>query len=161
MRELKIILLVLFALFLGIQFIRPDKNIASERSDMHLSAQVELPNKIEATLDAACYDCHSNTTRYPWYAELAPISWWIAEHVEHGKGHLNFSEYGNYSTDKKIHKLEEVIEYTENRKMPLPSYLTQHPEARMSQDEVKELTDWARSLKAELEKEVEKEKGEG
>ncbi|MFK7802548.1 MAG: heme-binding domain-containing protein [Anaerolineae bacterium] len=77
----------------------------------------------------ACYDCHSNETVWPWYSYVSPISFRIADHVEHGRRHLNFSEWDQ---PQDTHDLIEVIE---NGEMPLSDYLRQHPEADLTEAE--------------------------
>ena len=78
----------------------------------------------------ACFDCHSNQTVWPWYAYLAPLSWRVAEHVEHGREHLNFSNWNQPNED-----LDEIKEVLEEGEMPLWDYLLMHSEARLSEEE--------------------------
>ena len=103
------------------------------------------PTKIVKLLKDACYDCHSNEVKYPWYTSVAPISWWIKGHIDHGRKHLNFSIWGDYSDKKKNHKLEECVEFVEETRMPLLSYIIAHPEARMSEEDRAELVEWFRN----------------
>ena len=91
-------------------------------------------------LRAACYDCHSNETVWPWYAHVAPSSWFVAQHVDIGRRHLNFSTWADYPPSKADHKLEEIVEYVENHEMPLPSYLPLHPEAKLTDDDRRLIT---------------------
>lgn len=78
----------------------------------------------------ACYDCHSNETDWPWYAYVAPVSWWISDHVEHARGHLNFSEWDQPNDDA-----DEIVEMVEEGEMPLPPYAQMHGEARLTGQE--------------------------
>jgi hypothetical protein len=87
---LKKILLSLLALLVLIQFFRPEKNLSGERSN-DISTQYHVPQNINILFDKACNDCHSNTTRYPWYSNIQPVAWWLADHVNDGKRHLNLS----------------------------------------------------------------------
>ncbi|MDX1314936.1 MAG: heme-binding domain-containing protein, partial [Eudoraea sp.] len=89
------------------------------------------------------YDCHSNHTVYPWYNNIAPVSYWMADHVDHGKGDLNFSDWATYSGKKKDHKLEEVVEVMEDEVMPLKEYTWTHEEARLSKEQRKAIIEWA------------------
>lgn len=79
----------------------------------------------------ACYDCHSNETVWPWYAYVAPVSWRVAEHVEHGREHMNFSEWDTPNEDA-----DEIVEVLEEGEMPLPDYLRLHAEARLTDEEL-------------------------
>ena len=98
----------------------------------------------------ACADCHTNDTRWPWYSKVAPVSWWIVDHVEHGRSHLNLSEWGAMSLDDQDHALEEVEEVIEEGEMPLPSYVRGHPEAELTDAEKQALIRWASAQRAAL-----------
>lgn len=91
----------------------------------------------------ACADCHTNNTVWPWYSKVAPVSWWIVDHVEDGRSHLNLSEWDGLELDRKDHKLEEVVEVIEDGEMPLASYVRGHPEADLSDAEGAALIRWA------------------
>lgn len=138
----KIITYILLALALFLilaQFKRIDKSLPSS-VDGEDFVQLEQPDAhITSLIKEACYDCHSNETRYPWYADLAPVSWWLQGHVTHGREHLNFSTWAQYSEKKKAHKLEECVEVIEGKEMPMFSYLITHRKARISKEERKEL----------------------
>jgi hypothetical protein len=84
----------------------------------------------------ACFDCHSNETIWPWYSNIAPVSWLVARDVQEGRGKLNFSEGGMIEDGT-----DEVISVIEEGEMPLKIYLIQHPEARLSSAETQELMD--------------------
>lgn len=106
-------------------------------------------NKTEAStaklLKDACYDCHSHETKYPWYTNVVPLSWWIKKHIVKGREELNFSTWATYSAKKADHKLEESIEMLEEKKMPLKSYVIAHSEAKLSAEQIKQLSDYFRS----------------
>ncbi|MFM8485102.1 MAG: heme-binding domain-containing protein, partial [Bacteroidota bacterium] len=90
-----------------------------------------VPENVMAVLKPACYDCHSNQTRYPWYAGIQPVAWWLAEHVNDGKRHLNFDEFTTRKIAVQNHKLEEIIEMVKEEEMPLGSYTWTHADARL------------------------------
>ena len=104
---LKKILYVLLAALVIIQFIRPQRNQSEGPFPNDITAQFPLDANSKAVLEQSCYDCHSNNTRYPWYANVQPVAWWLQEHVNDGKKHLNFSEFGTYAPKKQHHKFEE------------------------------------------------------
>ncbi|HEX2853292.1 MAG TPA: heme-binding domain-containing protein [Opitutaceae bacterium] len=139
---LKKILLVLGLLFIGIQFVRPARNLSSAPNPNDLIALHPTPPAVKQLLSVACYDCHSNTTRYPWYAEIQPMGWWLASHVSDGKAELNFSDFGTYPAKKAARVLEVAIDEIDGRKMPLPSYRLTHGDARLSDAQIKLLSDW-------------------
>lgn len=151
---LKKILLVLGAILVIIQFIRPERNTSDDLTyDVH--KKYPGPYYIQGILDKACNDCHSNKTEYPWYANVQPIGWVLANHVKDGKRHLNFSNFTSMKIAIQNHKFEEVIEVMDEGEMPLPSYtwFGRHPEAKLTEEEKTALIDWARmsmdSIKAQ------------
>ncbi|NQY06225.1 MAG: heme-binding domain-containing protein [Flavobacteriaceae bacterium] len=154
---LKRIAILLLGVFVVMQFFGPEKNISEiarvdNKNDFIV---MENPSKnIEDLLIVACYDCHSNSTRYPWYNTITPVNYWMADHVRHGKGELNFSEWGNYSPANKDHKIDESIEMLEDGEMPLNSYIWTHADAKLSEEQVKTLTHWFSLLRLKILKDM-------
>jgi hypothetical protein len=139
---LKKIFLTLALLFLAIQFFRSPKNLSAAPSPDDLTAIHPTPPAVKEILRVACYDCHSNNTRYPWYAEVQPLSWWLANHISHAQTELNFSEFGTYPAKKAARKLEACVDEIADDKMPLPSYRLTHHDARLSEAQKTLLSDW-------------------
>ena len=67
-------------------------------------------------LERSCYDCHSDNTKYPWYAKVFPLSWYLYNHVEGGRKKLNFSQFAGYDVKRRNHKLDEIKEFVEKDK---------------------------------------------
>jgi hypothetical protein len=149
-RALKIIAIVLFVAFVAIQFIRPDFTNPPIEAAKTLEATAQVPADVEAILTRSCTDCHSNATVYPWYSNIQPSAWFLADHIKEGRRELNFSEWGTYNDKRKKRKLEEICEQVETKEMPLPSYLWIHRGARLSDDEIKKICDWTKSESAKL-----------
>lgn len=147
---IKKVLLGLGLLFVAAQFIRPAKNISIAADTADISTKFTVPPAVKQVLQKACYDCHSNRTRYPWYAEIQPVGWWLAKHVNDGKVHLNFSEFATYSSKRTADKFDQISDEVSQQAMPLPSYKWGHPEARLTAAEMKLLTDWADTLHDEI-----------
>lgn len=139
--------LLFAALLVLIQFIRPEKNANPELSTADISQVYTMPAAVKNILVQSCYDCHSNNTRYPWYAHIQPVAWWLNSHIQEGKEHLNFSEFGTYPAKKANHKLEEVEEAVTDGWMPLDSYLWVHRDARLTAEQAQAVADWARELR--------------
>ena len=139
---LKKILYGLGILFVLLQFVRPDKNISEGKSANHIGNKYAVPANVEAILQKACYDCHSNNTRYPWYINIQPVGLWMGQHVKEAKGELNFDEFLTYSPKKAKHKLEESIDAVKEGWMPLDSYTWMHKEAILTAEEKTALTEW-------------------
>lgn len=149
-KALKIIAVVLFVLFVAIQFYRPDRTAPTIVEAETLESSTEVPEKVEQILVTSCNDCHTNKTIYPWYSQVAPASLFLANHISEGRRHLNFSVWNTYETRKKRRKLDEICEQITEKEMPLPSYLWIHWNAKLSDEDVKTLCDWADAEKARL-----------
>jgi len=138
------ILIALVIVFILIQFVRPAKN-TSGLAPHPMSAKYQMTPDVETLFENACYNCHSNKTDYPWYAEVQPVAWWLANHVKEGKQRLNFDEFTSRRINYQNHKFEEIVEMVEEKEMPLPSYtwLGLHKEANITDEQRKIITDWA------------------
>lgn len=136
----KRILLVLAVIALGLQLVRPEKNLSPlpPGKDDFL-VRHPAPAKVKTALEVGCYDCHSNHTRYPWYAEFQPLGWWLADHVKEGKGALNLSVFGTLSPKAQGKKLNEMIDTIETRQMPLKSYTYTHRDAIFTEEQIKDI----------------------
>lgn len=145
----KKLLITLFSLFLIIQCFRIDTANPAVVRGMDISEIKPVPPSIEvaAILKKACYDCHSNTTVYPWYSQIAPVSWWLQNHIHNGRKRLNFSIWNTYPAAKKDKKLAEAVDIVLEGEMPLNSYTWMHKSARLTAAERKLLSDFFRSLR--------------
>ncbi len=142
MKKSRIALLVLIILFIIIQFIPsgiPENNAEDENS---ISNSNLITGPVLDQLRTSCFDCHSNQVNFPWYAKIAPSSWLLADHIKEGRGHLNFSEWENYSKREKTGLLEDIRDEVESGKMPLKSYLLMHRNARLNPDKISSLSRW-------------------
>ena len=102
----KKILLGLGVVLIGIQFIRIDKSNPPADPANDISQSLEITEEVSSILKTSCYDCHSNETVYPWYSNVAPVSWWIKRHINKARDELNFSVWNGYSTKRKNHKFD-------------------------------------------------------
>jgi hypothetical protein len=145
MKIFKRILIGLLIIFVLLQAFRVEKNI-SNNTTKDISKSYVVPDNIKTILAKACNDCHSNSTRYPWYSEIQPVSWWLANHIKDGKRHLNFNEFDGYRIARQYKKLEECMEEVKQGNMPLPSYTLIHKDAVLSETEKKVFADWCEIL---------------
>lgn len=146
----KKILLGLILVAIVIQFVRPQKNLSAATPKTDLLVAHPAPAEVKQLLAIACYDCHSDNTRYPWYAEIQPVAWWLAQHVDDGKRELNLSSFGELSAKRKASRLEAMIDSITTGEMPLKSYTIVHRDAKLSPAQVKLLTDWLEALRDEV-----------
>lgn len=142
----KKIMLLLLACFIIIQFIHPKKNKADGAQPNYIGAKYAVPADVKLILEKACNDCHSNNTRYPWYATIQPLHWWLDKHIVDGKKHVNYDEYTNKSAWYQMHKMEETIEMVKEGEMPLKSYTIVHKDAKLTMEEKVKITGWAQSV---------------
>jgi len=132
--------------FLGIQFI--SMNIPA-KIENNPNEEIQVPKEIMTILKRSCYDCHSNNVKKPFYYNIAPISWVVQLHVKNGRKVVNFSKWNSYSREKQFKILDKTPKAIVIR-MPMPSYLWLHKNAKMSADEKKLLSKWAEELKEKI-----------
>ncbi len=145
------ILLVILVAFIAIQFIQPARNQSGQVLSTDIAMAYQIPDTVQAILKLACYDCHSNNTRYPWYTYVQPVGWLLANHIRDGKEELNFSEFGSYSNRRKQSKLKSIQSQVRDGDMPLYSYTLLHNKARLTDEQKQFIIDWAQKMKDSLE----------
>lgn len=152
MKILKLAGLAFLAAFAAIQFARPARNLGEAEGPDSIVRHHEVPANVHKILQRSCYDCHSNRTTYPWYAEVQPVRWWLDSHVSEGKRRLNLSEFARYDANEQAQKLDEIVDTVAIAKsMPLPSYTWVHRDAILTQAEITAVADWAEELRDEIE----------
>ncbi len=149
---IKKILLFLLVAFVGIQFVPVD------RSNPPVTAAAEIPDSVYTIVKRACFDCHSNETDWPWYSYVAPISFVVADHVQHGRKDLNFSELGSGPGGSMVAPAEEIAEAVVEGWMPLREYVQMHPEAELTAEEKRVIEQWAESIVPGLKSTIDEQK---
>jgi heme-binding protein len=120
----------------GIQFVRPARTNPRSHPNASFEAVVQPPPGVTSGLKRACYDCHSNETVWPWYSEIAPVSWLIARDVDRGRAHLNFSDWTHRVSATEPPELADLCEEVKAGSMPLRSYSLLHPAAVLTNQEI-------------------------
>jgi Haem-binding domain len=136
-------------LVIGIQLIRPARTNPPIDPSHTLEAVVFVAPKVESILERACNDCHSDKTTWPWYSNVAPVSWLVIDHVDSGRRHANFSEWlrrdtknpGEYTRER----FQAICKQVQTGDMPLTSYVLMHPRAKLSQDDIETLCQWTKT----------------
>lgn len=141
--------MLLIALII-IQFFKPQRNHLTEILPNDISKKLKINDEEQALLKTSCYDCHSNNTVYPWYANVQPVAWWLNGHIVDGKRELNFSEFGSYNARRQYKKLEEAADQIKKGEMPLPSYTLIHRDAILNDKQKKILINWCNASINEL-----------
>ncbi len=138
-------LLTIIILLIIFQFFRIDKANPPLDPAMDIAVVAQMPAELNNMIKESCYDCHSNEVKYPWYTNVAPLSWWIKHHINEGREELNFSEWGTYKSRRIDKKLKECAEMLEEGEMPLSSYTLIHGEAKLSEAQKSQLIAWFNS----------------
>lgn len=144
-RWLKVLIIVV-VIFGVIQFFRPQKNFTKADPVNDIANKYDVPMNTLMILYDGCYNCHSNYTKYPWYFNVQPVGWWMAHHINKAKRHLNFSEFASYTPKKAAKKFHEIYKVMDEKTMPLKSYLLQHKEAHLTDEQYKNVADWAQKM---------------
>lgn len=135
------VLILLAVLVVGIQFIPVDLSNPKTSPENDFIKISKLDTETATLLRNACYDCHSNEARFPWYSHVAPVSWFLNSHIEEAREHFNFSEWGNYSDHERIGISSSCYDEIADDEMPLQSYTLMHPEARLNDAQKEKLKD--------------------
>ena len=138
--------IVLGVVYLATQFLRPEY----VNREIDPAKELRAPANVQAILDRSCADCHSQKTKWPWYSQVSPISWWLVDHVGHARRDFSLSDFQSYTPERAAHKMEEVCEQIEKGQMPLPSYLWIHRDARLSAADKQTLCTWAKSEQSRI-----------
>jgi hypothetical protein len=138
-------LFVFLIAFIGAQAFRPDRSNPPSAPGASLLAKA--PPEVGAILDRSCRDCHSNETRWPWYTNVSPTSWMVADHVHQGREHFNYSEWTSIDEDDQDKLLGGICTLAQRGRMPLPSYLLIHRDAKLSPADVQTLCGWSEKMR--------------
>jgi len=139
-RKLKIVLWSLVGLFVLLQL------VPAGRTNPPVTGDLQAPPEVKAALVRCCYDCHSNETRWPWYAYVNPVAFLIVHDTDEGRRELNFSNWQGYTPVKRQSKASDALDEIHDGKMPLPKYVQMHSEAKLTPQELEALQKWSDSL---------------
>ena len=135
--------LILIGVACVIQLVRPARTNPPTDPGRTLATRTHAPADVRSVLERGCRDCHSHDTRWPWYSNVAPVSWFVINDVNHGRSHFNYSDWAQYDHDKLPDVLKEICEQTRKGEMPLSSYLWMHPDSRLTDRDVSLLCEWS------------------
>ena len=120
------------------QLLRPEMSNPQADPARCLWNDTRVDPKVATVLRRACADCHSHETVWPWYSHLSPVNWLIARDVAKGRRKLNFSQWKGGSQNV----WEEIVDALDKGNMPPRQYVWMHPEARLSEAEIKLIESW-------------------
>jgi len=144
------VVIVLLVCFFIAQFFGPAKTNPAIDSSQSIEARLQVTPQVATILDRSCNDCHSNKSRWPWYASVAPVSWFVIGHVNEGRDNMNFSEWGRYTPSDVDGVLKKMCREVKSGVMPLTSYTPLHPGSKLSADDVKTLCAWTDAERARI-----------
>jgi len=154
MKILKKILISLLVVLVIAQFFGPEKNDGDMATVASFLVETNPPQDVKKILETTCFDCHSAKSTYPWYNAITPVNYWLDEHIQDGKKHLNFSKWNEYSLKKKEHKMDELHEEVEEGEMPLNSYTWTHSEANLSPAQIAAVVTWGKKVQADYKQQI-------
>lgn len=128
--------------FVFSQFVRPARTNPVADPARNLLHIRPIPAHVASALDRACRDCHSNDTRWPWYSQVAPVSWFVIDHVNHGRSHFNYSDWSRYDAEESRRLLTAACRLTREQEMPLSSYTWMHRQARLNAADIEAICHW-------------------
>jgi hypothetical protein len=146
---LKKILIALLVIFVLIQFYRPARNHSGDTTH-DISTKFPVPDSVAQVLAVSCNDCHTNNTRYPWYAEIQPVNYWLSDHIKDGKRHLNFNTFTALAAARQFKRMDDCLEQIDSSEMPLDSYTWIHKDAILTPASKALLKGWFQSIKDSL-----------
>ena len=150
MGKKKIFLYSLLGIVLLMQIYPSERPEVTEVNPNDLIKNTKMPEHIASMLRSACYDCHSNETIYPWYANIAPVKWLLYDHINEGRKELNFSNWNTLDKADKAEALDDISSAIEEQEMPLESYPITHPDAKLSEADREALIEWTEILSEKL-----------
>ena len=147
----KKILVILLIILIVIQFIKPQKNIHPGPQPADISTLYPVPADVNSLLAVACKDCHTNNTRYPWYNNIQPVAWFLANHVKDGTRSFNLNEFATYPVARQYDKIEEIKKQIDGGDMPLTSYTIIHRDAKLTDAEKNAIITWSENIRKDME----------
>jgi hypothetical protein len=145
------ILVILLIALIVIQFFRPSKNVSNVIAEKGISSKFLIPPRVHDAMKVACYDCHSNNSAYPWYWKIQPVAWFMDNHIQEGKRHLNFSIFATYPVARQYKVLDNIIHEVKEGDMPLTSYTLIHRDAVLSDSTNVAIENWATACRKQME----------
>ncbi|MFY9143661.1 heme-binding domain-containing protein [Sulfuricurvum sp.] len=121
-----------------IQFVRPD----FQNPKVDATVALNTDQEVMGILKNSCYDCHSNETKYPWYHNVAPVSWVMSNNIVNGRKALDFSNWANIDAKVKLERLERAKQLVNIEMMPKNEYLLMHKNAALNSEEKKRLEEF-------------------
>lgn len=141
---------------IAVQFVPNELPAVEPNNPGDLIGSGIVSEEISGILITSCYDCHSNETQYPWYSNVAPVSWLVSKDVREAREELNFSTWQDYDMMEKLEKLDDIAIEVKEGEMPLGIYTVIHSSAKLDDAQRQLIVEWA---EATMDVVVEEEEG--
>lgn len=148
-RRLKRAAVVLLVVFAAAQLARPARTNPPIDANRTLQARMGTASGLGDVLDRACGQCHSNATEWPWYTNIAPVSWLMAYGVKQGRKAVNYSEWAAYPPERQRALLVASCQDASSGKMPGSPYTQLYPKTRLSPQDVETICAAAHQAEAD------------
>jgi hypothetical protein len=149
-RIMRWVMIIGVCAFVVSQLFGPAKTNPATDASQTIESHMQLTPQVAAILDRSCNDCHSNKTRWPWYSNVAPVSWLVISDVDEGRQNLNFSEWGRYTQRNVDGLLKQICREVKAGAMPLSIYTPLHPGSKLSTEDRRILCDWTAAESARI-----------
>ncbi len=150
-KALQVIAVIAIVAGIVSQFAGVEKHNRRVVASETIEAQTQMPPNVAGILRRACYDCHSEETRWYWYARVAPFSWLVTSDVYAARYNMDFSEWGRLTAAQKDDRLEGICELVKKGEMPLWYYKPMHyPDAFLSDADANALCAWTAAERTRL-----------
>jgi heme-binding protein len=147
---LKRTVVVLGVFWVLAQIYRPARTNPQIHAEQQIGAYLAAEPVIPSILERSCDDCHSHRTVWPWYSQVAPVSWLVVSDVNRGRRQLNFSEWGSYPQDKRGRLLEAICKEVTEGDMPPMTYTPMHSSAKLSSADAQEICQWTAAARQRI-----------
>jgi len=135
------------AVLILIQFIKPSRTNPAVVPSRSLEAHVDVPPEVQAVLKRSCYDCHSSSTVWPWYSQVAPVSWYVAHDVNAGRRHVNFQNWeAQVNEQEGKEHLGLICKLVREGDMPPVEYRFIHRQTPVSPEETSAICAWSQKV---------------
>jgi hypothetical protein len=134
--RLKAAVVGLVVVLAGAQLIRPERANPPIDSSRTIQAQTGTAEGLSAVLNRSCGQCHSNATVWPWYTNIAPVSWLMAYGVKQGRRAVNYSEWAGYPLERQRALLVASCQAASSGRMPGSPFTLLYPGTRLSSQDV-------------------------
>jgi hypothetical protein len=141
------VILGIIVVFVLIQAIRPSRTNPPVITSRALQAHVDVPPEVLSVLKRSCYDCHSNSSVWPWYSNIAPVSWYVIRDVNVGRSHVNFQDWeAQINEQEGKEHLGLVCKLVREGKMPPADYRTMHKGTDVTPEETAAICAWSQKV---------------